>query len=118
MFVCFFNSDNPTLEVGTRKATVDALTLRRNFSLLYERLDPSLLIPVLHKNHSYEEKQKYVESYQKHRHAHIAAMIEAILTMRVVVGVPDVCVALGRKENQKMVAQQLLKGDFFCLVSL
>ena len=96
---------------GARKIAADALTLRRNFSLLYERLDPSLLVPVLNKNHSYEEKRKYVESYQKHRHAHIAAIVGAIFAMQPLpVGVPEICVALGEREDQKIISQQLLKG--------
>lgn len=100
------------MAVGAKKSSVDALTLRRNFTLLYERLDPSLLIPVLNKNQSYEDRRKYVESYQKHRHAQNAAIVESILHMRVRVGVPDLIIALGEREDQKTIGQQLLKGDY------
>ena len=98
---------------GTRTAAINSLTLRRNFSLLYEQLDPSLLIPILNGNYSYEDKRKIVESYCRHRHAHSAAMVEAILSMRVQLNIPEICVALGANDDQKMIAQQLLRGVCF-----
>ena len=89
---------------------MNSLTLRRNFNLLYEQLDSSLLIPVLNRNYSYEEQRGLVESCHGHRHAQNAAVIEAILAMHIQVNIPDICVALGANSDQKSIAQQLLKG--------
>lgn len=107
-------SGTPALTDGAKKIAVDSLTLRRNFSLLYDHLEPSLLVPLLSKTPSYEDKKKYVESYQKQRHAHSAAMIEAVLSMRLQMRVPDICIALRGREDQQKIGQQLLRGK--CLV--
>ena len=95
-----------------RGAVLNSLTLRRNFNLLYEQLDSSLLIPVLNRNYSYEEHRGLVESYHGYKHAQNAAVIEAILAMHVQVNVPDICVALGANSDQKRIAQQLLRGMY------
>ena len=89
---------------------VNGLTLRRNFDLLYEQLEPSLLISLLNRNFSYAEKRGRVESYQKHGHAQNAAMIEAILSMSLQVNISDICLALGGNNDQQRIAQTLLKG--------
>lgn len=101
-----------SLPDGVKKAVVNSLTLRRNFNLLYEQLEPSLLVPVLNKNYAYEEKRWTVESYQKQRHAHNAAMVEAVLGMRLQVDIPDICLALGGKSDQQKIAQLLLRGMY------
>lgn len=95
-----------------RGAVINSLTLRRNFNLLYEQLDSSLLIPVLSRNYSYEEQRGLVESCHGHRHAQNAAIVEAILAMHVPVSIPDICVALGANSDQKRIAQHLLKGMY------
>ena len=101
-----------SLPDDAKRAVVNNLTLRRNFDLLYEQLDPSLLMPLLSSNFSYAEKRGRVESYQKHRHAQNAAMVEAILGMSLQRNVPDICLALGGNNDQKRIAQVLLKGNF------
>ena len=102
----------PSVSESIRGAVIHSLTLRRNFNLLYEQLDPSLLIPVLNRNYAYEDQRGLVESYHGHRHAQNTAIIEAILNMRVQVSIPDICVALGANNDQRKIAQQLLKGVY------
>lgn len=99
-----------SLPDDAKRAVVNNLTLRRNFDLLYEQLEPSLLNPLLNRNFSYAEKRGRVESYQKHRHAQNAAMVEAILSMSLQINVSDICLALGGNNDQQRIAQVLLKG--------
>ena len=110
--LCIMSAGLPSVSESIRGAVINSLTLRRNFNLLYEQLDSSLLIPVLNSNYSYEDQRGLVESYHGHRHAQNAAVIEAILAMHVQVNIPDICVALGANNSQKRIAQQLLRGMY------
>lgn len=103
-----------SLPDDAKKAVVNTLTLRRNFDLLYEQLEPSLLTPLLNRNFSYAEKRGRVESLQKHRRAQNAAMVEAILSMSLQVNVSDICLAMGGNNDQQRIAQSLLKGTAIC----
>lgn len=96
-----------------KRFVVNCLTLRRNFDVLYEQLEPSLLLPLLNSNLSYAEKREGVESYQNHRHAQNAAIVQAILGMSVQVNIsPDICLALRGDNDQQRIAQTLLKGTY------
>lgn len=99
-----------SLPDDAKRAVINSLTLRRNFDLLYEQLEPSLLMPMLNRNSSYAEKRGRVESYQKHRHAQNAAMVESILSMRLQTNISEICLALGGNNDQQRIAQTLLKG--------
>ena len=105
-----------SLPDDSKKAVINSLTLRRNFDLLYEQLDPSLLMPLLSRNLSYAEKRGRVESYQKHRHAQNAAMVEAILSLSLQTNVSDICLALRGNNDQQKIAQTLLKGTLMFIL--
>jgi hypothetical protein len=98
-----------SLPDDAKRAVINSLTLRRNFDILYEQLDPSLLTPLLNRNFLYAEKRGRVESYQKHRHAQNAAMVE-FLSMSLQTNVSDICLALRGNNDQQRIAQMLLKG--------
>ena len=99
-----------SLPDDAKKAVINSLTLRRNFDLLYEQLEPSLLIPMLNRNLSYAEKRGRVESYHKHRHAQNAVMVESMLSMSIRTNISEICLALGGNNDQQRIAQTLLKG--------
>ena len=105
-----------SLPDDAKKAVINSLTLRRNFDLLYEQLEPSLLMPMLDSNLSYAEKRGRVESYQKHRHAQNAVMVESMLGMSIRTNISEICLALGGNNDQQRIAQTLLKGT--CIFTL
>ena len=99
-----------SLPDDAKRAMINSLTLRHNFDLLYEQLEPSLLMPMLNRNLSYAEKRGRVESYHKHRHAQNAATVESMLSMSIQTNISEICLALGGNNDQQRIAQTLLKG--------
>lgn len=105
-----------SLSDATKTAIVNSLTLRRCFSLLYEQLEPSLLMPILNRNFFVgNDVRKRIDSLQKqgHKRAQTVTVIATLLSLRVLVNIPEICVALGARKDQQMIAQQLLKGMSF-----
>lgn len=101
------------LSESARQSLVNNLTLRRNCSLLYEQLNPPLLMPLLEMNHTFdEEKSMKVRMSSAHRHAQSMAIVEAIMGLRLqTLSIPVISVALNAKEDQRNISQQLIEGE-------